>query len=134
PQLRKKSGNEFRLLVYCGTHSDIYQLVEQMAKQHRVPVGTLSEKTAKLRVIYHPQIIDANELLIKHASPWPDGFISKLSGDMAYDGVCSGSFLLTLQEWGEWEHNVRATFEHKETARKADVKNILPQLEVLMSA
>ncbi|MDQ5951356.1 MAG: hypothetical protein QG639_633 [Patescibacteria group bacterium] len=134
PELRKKRGNEIRLLIYAGTHSDICQLVEEMAKQHRVPVGKLSEKTAKLRVIYHPQIIDANELLIKHAFPWADGFISKPSGDMAYDAVCSGSFLLTLQEWGEWEHNVRATLEHNEVARKADPKNILPQLEVLMSA
>lgn len=134
PQLRKKSGNELRLLIYAGTHRDIKEMIEEMAKQHRVRISDLSEKTAKLRVIYHPQIIDANELLIKYAFPWADGFISKPSGDMAYDAVCSGSFLLTLQEWGEWEHNVRATLEHKDVARKTEVKNIVPQLEVLMSA
>jgi hypothetical protein len=53
---------------------------------------------------------------------------------MAYDAAASGAFLLTLQEWGEWEYNVRATFEHKEIARRANVKNILSQLEVLKSA
>lgn len=134
PQLRKKSGAEIRLLIYAGTHSDIKELVEEMAKQHRISIGTTSEKTAKLRILYHPQIIDANELLIQHGFPWADGFISKPSGDMAYDAVTSGAFLLTLQEWGEWEHNVRATFEHLDVARKADTKNILAQLSVLESA
>lgn len=134
PQLRKKSGAEYQLIIYAGTHNDIKQMVEEMAKQYRVAIGQPSERSAKLRILYHPQIIDANELLIKYAFPWAHGFISKPSGDMAYDAVASGSFLLTLQEWGEWEHNIRAIFEQRDIARKANVKDILAQLEVLQSA
>lgn len=133
-QMRKKSGPEYSLIVYAGTHSDIKHMIEEMAKQHRIPVGDISEKTAKLRILYHPQIIDANELLIKYAFPWAHGFISKPSGDMAYDAIASGSFLLTLQEWGEWEHNIRALFEQKDMARKASVQDIISQLAVLQSA
>jgi hypothetical protein len=81
-----------------------------------------------LAVIYHPQIIDANELLIRNAFSWADGFITKPSGDMAYDAVASGAFLLTLQEWGDWENNIRAKFKAHNVAQVADSKNILKQL------
>ncbi len=53
---------------------------------------------------------------------------------MAYDVAASGSFLLTLQEWGEWEHNVREVFEQLGIAREANVDQIIPQLEALSQA
>jgi hypothetical protein len=133
PELRKKE-EKFRIVVYAGTHQDIAQMVTDMATAHRVSLGDADERSAKLRVLYHPQLINANELLMKYGFPWAHGFISKPSGDMAYDCVASGSFLLTLQEWGEWEHNIRSLFEQKDISRKAAVNNIVEQLSVLMSA
>ena len=52
---------------------------------------------------------------------------------MAYDAVASGSFLLTLAEWGPWEENIREIFEQKGIARKAVVHDIIAQLQVLMA-
>lgn len=133
PELRKQT-ERFRLVIYAGTQKDIADMVIEMAKQHRVAVGDLDQRSAKLRLIYHPQLINANELLMKYGFPWAHGFISKPSGDMAYDAVASGSFLLTLQEWGEWEHNIRVIFEQKDIARKASIDAIVEQLTVLMQA
>ncbi|MEX0896216.1 MAG: hypothetical protein WDZ94_04800 [Patescibacteria group bacterium] len=126
--------NKYRLIIYAGTHKDIFELIEEKAKQHRLTIQPLTKENAKLRVIYHPQIIDANELLIQHGFPWADGFISKPSGDMAYDAAAAGCFLLTLQEWGEWEHHVRIVFEERDIARKAVLEDIVTQLDVLSSA
>ena len=133
PQLRKRP-HPYELLVYAGTHKDIYEMVLQMAEEKHVHAAGITAEDAKLRVIYHPQIVDANEILIKYCFPWADGFISKPSGDMAYDAAASGSFILTLQEWGEWEHNVRETFEQLGISRKAEVEHIVPQLEALTQA
>ena len=130
PQLRKRP-HPYELLVYAGTHKDIYEMAIEMAEEEHIQVGKITDKKAKFRVIYHPQIVDANEILIKYGFPWADGFISKPSGDIAYDVAASGSFLLTLHEWGEWEHNVRKTFEQIGISRKAKVEQIVPQLEAL---
>jgi hypothetical protein len=105
-----------------------------LAKEAHVAVGELDDEKAKFRLIHHPQIMDANELLIKYGFPWADGFITKPSGDMAYDAVASGSFLLTLQEWGEWEHNIRRNFAERGIGRKAIVDDIVSQLETLSRA
>jgi hypothetical protein len=148
PELAKAKP-KFQLMVYAGTHRDIRDIVVKIARdctcayqeitaydpaefeigakinQHPEP----TEKMVKpLAVIYHPQIIDANELLIRNAFSWADGFITKPSGDMAYDAVASGAFLLTLQEWGDWENNIRAKFKAHNVAQVADSKNILKQL------
>ncbi len=133
PELRKRP-HPYELLVYAGTHKDIYEMVLEMAAEAHVYAAEVTDKDAKLRVIYHPQIVDANEILIKYGFPWADGFISKPSGDMAYDAASSGSFLLTLNEWGEWEHNIREIFEQLEIARPAEVDHIVPQLEALTQA
>jgi hypothetical protein len=53
---------------------------------------------------------------------------------MAYDAAASGSFVLTLQEWGEWEHHVRAFFEQHGVARVADTHHIVEQLSALRQA
>ncbi|NCN03830.1 MAG: hypothetical protein GW942_02010 [Candidatus Pacebacteria bacterium] len=131
PELRK--NNKYKLLIYAGTHQDINLLIKELAKKHKVKISKLNEKTAKLRIIYHPQLVDANELLIKYAFPWADGFLTKPSGDMAYDAATSGSFLLTLAEWGEWEEKIREVFEQKDIARKAMIDDIVAQLEILSS-
>lgn len=133
PELRK-NPSPYRLLIYAGTHRDIYDMVIALAKENRIKISKNNDKTAELRVLYHAQIVDANELLIKYGFPWADGFISKPSGDMAYDAVAAGCFLLTLKEWGEWEENIRHRFEEKGISRRAEVEHIVPQLEALMRA
>jgi hypothetical protein len=133
PAMRKKPL-PYQLLAYAGTHQDIHQEILNIAKKHHISISELRDKNARLRVIYHPQIVDANEQLIQFGFPWADGFISKPSGDMAYDAVASGSFLLTLAEWGEWEERIREIFEQKGIARRALTDSIIAQLEVLQAA
>lgn len=132
PELRKHE-RQFELLVYAGTQSDIAEMVREVAHEAHVAVGKLEETSAELRVIYHPQIVDANELLMKYGFPWAHGFISKPSGDMAYDAVGAGCFLLTLEEWGEWEHNIRQLFEERMISRAAEGEKIVTQLQAIMS-
>jgi hypothetical protein len=132
PELRKHD-NKYQLLVYTGTQTDIRNMVKEIAAEEHVEIGSLNDKNAKLRLLYHPQIVDANELLISHAFPWADGFITKPSGDMAYDAVAAGCFLLTLKEWGVWEHHIFERFAQKEIARAAYADQLLTQLSVLMS-
>lgn len=120
-----------KLLVYVGTHRDIRDMVKKIASDAKVKIGQLNDRSARLRLLYHPQIVDANELLIKHAFPWADGFITKPSGDMAYDAVASGSFLLTLKEWGPWEDNIRQVFEQLNISRPAQVDHIVEQIQTL---
>lgn len=132
PELRKRDP-KLQILVYASTHQDIAEDVTELAKAERVSIGKTSEKSAKLRLIYHPQIMDANEQLIKYGFPWADGFITKPSGDMAYDAAVSGSFVLTLAEWGEWEERIREIFEQESVSRKALVEDIVDQLQVLQN-
>ena len=139
-----------QLIFYAGTHSDHKDMAIQIAKENNLSyqlispkdpanfvingkttareINNLEIKTPRFQIIYHPQIVDANELLIQKGFPWADLFISKPSGDMAYDAVVSGAALLTLKEWGEWEYNVRAVFENNGTAMQAKVSNIVEQL------
>lgn len=130
PELRKRPS-DYRVLIYAGTQLDIAEMVKNKAKQARVAIEPLSNKTADLRLIYHPQIVDANEMLIQYGFPWADGFVTKPSGDMGYDAVAAGCFLLTLREWGEWEHNIRVIFEQKNISRPVVLNNFVKQLEVL---
>lgn len=135
------------LILYAGTHEDIKNLAIALAKENNLSYQLISPKDpaafainesikvdkqelsdSRLKILYHPQIVDANELLIEKAFPWADVFISKPSGDMAYDAVACGAALLTLKEWGEWEFNVRAFFEKNGTATQAEVDNIVEQL------
>lgn len=133
PELHK-SHCPYELLVYVSTQRDIYTEVLETAGKHQITVSPLAKTDAKLRVIYHPQIVDANELLIKYAFPWAHGFITKPSGDMAYDAVAAGCFLLTLQEWGVWEVSIREQFEHLGISRRLLLEDAIDQLEVLSSA
>jgi hypothetical protein len=132
PQLHHRPL-ELQLLVYAGTQKDIAQMARELAKQSGVQVGAEENSKANLRILYHPQILNANELLIHLGFPWADGFITKPSGDMAYDAAAAGCFLLTLQEWGVWEERIREIFEQKDIAHRADVDHIVQQLQVLRS-
>lgn len=132
PELRRRKP-QYKLIVYASTHLDIAEDVRELAEAEKVKIGKINDKTANLRLIYHPQIMDANEMLIKYGFPWAHGFITKPSGDMAYDAVMSGSFVLTLAEWGEWELRIREIFEQRGISRRCLSENILDQLEVLQA-
>ena len=132
--LLRRHPVQYQLIVYAGTQADIAQMVREQAHQEHITIGENHDKSANLRLLYHPQILDANELLIKYAFPWAHGFISKPSGDMAYDAVGAGCFLLTLKEWGVWEERIREIFEQKEISRRAEVDHIVEQLTALTSA
>lgn len=133
PELRRRPAT-LQLLMYAGTQKDIADMVRQLAKEQHIAVGRPDDLHAEFRLLYHPQILDANELLIHYGFPWADGFITKPSGDMAYDAVAAGCFLLTLKEWGVWEEQIREIFEQKDIARRADTEHIVGQLKLLRSA
>lgn len=147
-------NSPIQLMIYAGTQWDIQTLVTEAAAKAKVhcavitesdpahfkvgaslrPTGTHPEAAllhTTLSVIYHPQVVDANELLIRYGFPWADGFITKPSGDMAYDAAAAGCFLLTLAEWGEWEHNIREIFTRAGVATRAEVKDLPTQLTAL---
>lgn len=141
-----------QLTFYAGTHLDHKEMAIKIAKENNLAYKVISpkdpakfkmnakiniqdkEEETRFSIIYHPQIVDANELIIQKAFPFADLFISKPSGDKAYDAVVSGSALLTLKEWGEWEHNVREVFEKNGTAQVAEVDNIVKQLITITSS
>ncbi len=127
----KKHPKKYQLIVFAGVHKDINDMVERLATKYGIVIGPADAEDASLRLLYSPQIMDANELLIDHAFGWAHGFMTKPSGDMAYDAAAAGCFLLTLDEWGEWEHNVREVFEQRGIARKAITDDILTQLQAL---
>lgn len=147
--LLRKQPTPINLCLYASTHLDIMEMAQKLAKENRIKTEIITEignqsyfdkskrsvlEGSNFSIIYHPQIVDANEILVKHAFSWADGFITKPSGDMAYDAAAAGCFLLTLNEWGEWEENIRETFEQLGISRKADSENIDKQLEVLSQA
>ena len=140
------------LIYYAGTHADHQQMAIRLAKKYHLGYRLLTshdpapfkkqgrwqqakqpskKSNIKFGIIHHPQIMDANELLIRHGFPWADVFITKPSGDMAYDAALSGAALLTLKEWGEWEHNVRQVFEQQQLAQVVDHDQIVQQLQTL---
>lgn len=138
PQL-DRAKPPFRLLVHCATQSDLYHSVSQLAATVGLPIVEFAQQPHPrsdwtLGVLYHPQIVDSNELLIKHAFPWADLIITKPSGDMAYDAAAAGCALLTLKEWGVWEQTIKEVFEQRGIARQAQSDQIATQLEALMSA
>jgi len=124
----------YKLVVYAGTQKDIYEMVKELAQEQHIKIAADKDLEAPFRLLYHPQILEANELLIRYGFHWADGFITKPSGDMAYDAVASGCFLLTLQEWGVWEQKIRELFEQKDIAVRAESEHFLEQLRVLQSA
>ncbi|MEP7166735.1 MAG: hypothetical protein ABI758_02005 [Candidatus Woesebacteria bacterium] len=125
---------KIQLIVYVGVHEDIREMIHQIAKQEGIPTAEKHHVEAPLRIFHSPHIVQANEMLIQYAFPWADGFITKPSGDMAYDAAAAGCFLLTLEPWGEWEHNIRDIFEQRGISRRAIPEKLQEQLDSLLTA
>lgn len=131
----KQHPNKLALTIFAGTQTDIQEMVAKLAQEFKIKISPNENEQASLRLLYHPQVVDANELLINYAFPWADGFITKPSGDMAYDAVAAGCFLLTLREWGVWEENIEEVFEQLGIAREAkSADQFIDQLQALTSA
>ncbi|HSW90208.1 MAG TPA: hypothetical protein VLH19_05040 [Patescibacteria group bacterium] len=129
PALRR--GGDLQVIMYCGVHEDIRESMHAIASQEGIPTANIHDTHAPLRVLFAPHIVEANELLIAHAFPWADGFVTKPSGDMAYDAAAAGCFILTLEPWGEWEENIREVFEQHSVSRRATPEKISEQIEAL---
>lgn len=157
-EMKKQLGGQssklprLEVIFYAATHADLKEMAQDLASRAGVRSKVITDddpapftiaenlqqkvkkpkKTGKgdsrFRIIYHPQLVDANELLIHHGFPVAQLFITKPSGDMAYDAVASGAALLTLKEWGEWEFNIRHIFESRKISQKARVDDIIEQL------
>ena len=130
PELRKKD-NQLRLVVYAATQADIAEMVTELAHEEHIKLGAFDDASAEVRLLYHPQITDANELLLKYGFPWADGIITKPSGDMAYDAAAAGCFILSLKEWGVWEENIRQVFEQQGVSRKLETNQVVAQLKFI---
>jgi len=128
PLLHKK---EVQLACFAGVHEDFIAMFEKFAKENRLKLGKPEDSQATFRIFSGNDIIDANEALLDSIFPWADGFITKPSGDMAYEAVTAGCFLLTLKPWGEWEENIRAFFEELGVSVRARPTDIAAQLTAL---
>lgn len=133
PHLRREPC-PYQIILYAGTQKDIAKIGHDLAEENHIPVSDMYRQQGRFRIAYHPQILDANELLLRYGFPWADGFITKPSGDMAYDAVAAGCFLLTLSEWGVWEERIREIFEQMGIARRAEPEQLVTQLSLLQQA
>ncbi|OGY13358.1 MAG: hypothetical protein A3A58_01270 [Candidatus Blackburnbacteria bacterium RIFCSPLOWO2_01_FULL_41_27] len=121
---------KIELLLYASTHRDFRKMYLDKAAENGLSAGDENAKT-QVRVIWDESIVTANQKLIEHAFGWADGFITKPSGDMAYDAAAAGCFLLTLSPWGEWEENIFDIFTRLGIAKAADINNFVEQLDSL---
>lgn len=128
PAIKK---GEIHLAAYAGVHEDFLAMFTAFAREHQIKVGQHRELQSAFRIFHGSDIVDANELLLDYIFPWADGFLTKPSGDMAYEAVTAGCFLLTLRPWGEWEENIRAVFEAQGVSHRANTANILAQLQAI---
>lgn len=128
PQLKK---NKLQLACFSGVHSDFAAMFKDFAKTNRIGIGKIDDPQARFRIFHGNDIIDVNEFLLDHIFPWADGFVTKPSGDMAYEAVASGCFLLTLKPWGIWEENIRQHFEQLGISKRAKKKIFGKQLTAI---
>lgn len=105
-----KKPEKIQLFLFAGTHRDFRNFYEDFAQKNHIRIGDLDDESARLRILYEDSVIDANENLIEYVFDWADGVITKPSGDMAYDAVGAGCFVLFLDPWGEWEENIQERF------------------------
>jgi hypothetical protein len=131
--LLRKRPSPIRILCYGGTNHDFTEMVQKIAKDEHVAISPLENEDAEFRLIHGKHIVGLNEQLIQYAFPWADGFITKPSGDMAYDAAAAGCFLLYLSPWGEWEKNIEEVFEQRGVGREANIENIKEQIGILAS-
>ncbi|MBI5151059.1 MAG: hypothetical protein HZA34_00610 [Candidatus Pacebacteria bacterium] len=130
--LRKRPAH-IQVLCYGGTNHDFTTMIQDVARDERVAISPLEDDSAPFRLIHGKHIVGLNEQLITYGFAWADGFISKPSGDMAYDAAAAGCFLLFLAPWGEWERNIQEVFEQRGIGRRAQVQHIKEQIELLAS-
>lgn len=128
PAIKK---GEIHIAAYAGVHVDFQTMFTTFARVHHIKIGDNSDVQSPFRIFHGNDIVDANELLLDYIFPWADGFISKPSGDMAYEAIAAGCFLLTLHPWGEWEENIRAVTEGLGVSIRADIENIVSQLKAI---
>jgi hypothetical protein len=107
---------KIELKLYASTHQDFNAMYESFN------LGP---------VLYADTIAAANELLISEAFPWADGFITKPSGDMAYDAAAAGCFCLFLKSWGEWEDNIADRFKQLNIGTFLDTTHVGAHLQAL---
>lgn len=124
-------SKKVQLACFAGVHEDFLSMFEEFASSNQFKAGENDDPGAHLRIFHGNDIIDANELLLDYIFPWADGFITKPSGDMAYEAVTAGCFLLTLKPWGEWEENIREYFEQLGVSLRTRPDNIVKQIEAL---
>lgn len=125
-----KSG-DVHLAAYAGVHEDFQIMFARFAREHHLKIHDHQDVNAPLRILRADDIVEANELLLDYIFPWADGIITKPSGDMAYEAVAAGCFLLTLRPWGEWEENIREYFEQLGVSRRLDKDNVVAQLQAI---
>lgn len=128
PLIKRK---EIQLVCYAGVHPDFDVMFRTYAKEHSISIGKIDDPHAPFRVLFGHDVIDSNELLLDHVFPWADGFITKPSGDMAYEAVAAGCFLLTLHPWGEWEENIRSYFEQLGVSVRIKPEAVAAQIRAL---
>ncbi len=128
PAIKK---GEVHIAAYSGVHEDFQTMFVTFARAHNIKIGESNDIQSPFRIFHGNDIVEANELLLDYVFPWADGFISKPSGDMAYEAIAAGCFLLTLHPWGEWEENIRAYTEAQGISIRADIDNILSQLKAI---
>lgn len=121
------------LILYAGTHRDFRNMFYTLPAQFQVSVGDV-DKNTQVRVIYDESIVRANQELIEHAFSWADGFITKPSGDMAYDALAAGCFILSLAPWGEWEEAVEAVVAGLGVCQRARPGEFAAQLAELKTS
>lgn len=114
-------SEEVEVILYAGTHHDFKLLYQKALKKSGI----------RVRIIHSPSIVVCNTELIKYAFPWADGFITKPSGDMAYDAAAAGCFILSLRPWGEWEENIRKVFSQEGILKEAKPGRFAEQLREL---
>lgn len=131
PKIKEGKVN---VILYAGTHPDFERFFKQTLKKNNIAEGRLEDIDASARVIYNSSIIKANQALIKHAFAWADGFVTKPSGDMAYDAAASGCFILSLTPWGEWEANIRNRFASLGILERAETGSFGKQLDRLVES
>lgn len=128
PAIKK---GDVHIAAYSGVHEDFETMFTTFAKVHHLKIGEKNDIQAPFRIFKGRDIVEANEELLDYVFPWADGFITKPSGDMAYEAIAAGCFLLTLHPWGEWEENIRAVTESWGVSLRADTENITAQLQAI---
>lgn len=116
-------SKQIEVLLYASTHPDFKKLFEEILEKEDIK--------QRAKIIYHRSIVDANEDLVKTAFPWADCFITKPSGDMAYDAIAAGCFFLYLEPWGVWEEQIEKIFSNMGVCQRAEVSRMLTQIEHL---